>query len=128
VIQIFAPHPVFEVLIYLPNPEWGDFRRSESTIQIHRSMNSAATITHVKRRQKSFTQEMEFVLTRLKSIEFMNFFEKYIASKIKMVDQDGNTRIGYLKINPLQYDLAQRAIVSQSVEEVSIKLELETTE
>jgi hypothetical protein len=126
-IQLFAPHPDYKILIHLPNAEWGDVQRLESTMQLRRSMNAEKTITHVRKMPASRVYEVNLNLTRLKSIEFMGFFELFGATLMKCV-LDDEDKIGYVRINPLELEIIKRAIVGSSVEEVHTRFDFETVQ
>lgn len=127
-IQVFAPYPTICTLMYLPSAEWGDIERLESTVQLKRSMNDSTKVTHVSARENSRTLEFQFLLTRYKSLELIEFFKIYGADKVRLVIRGQDPRIGYLKINPLELEKMKRSLVSDSLEEVSCTLTFETTE
>ena len=67
-IEVYAPHPNWEHVIFLPSPEWGDFRRLTLTNQIKRSMTGGTIITHVQKHEDLKSVEMSFTLTDRKSV------------------------------------------------------------
>ena len=127
-IQVFAPYPTVSVMMYLPSAEWGDTERLESTVQLKRSMNNSTKVTHVSVRENSRTLEFQFLLTRYKSLELIEFFKIHGADKVKLVIRGQAPRIGYLKINPLELEKMKRSLVSDSLEEVSCTVTFETIE
>lgn len=129
-IKLFASHPAYKQLIFLPNPDFGDITRLGSTVLLKRSMDGSAVVTHVVKRPDSRTLEMTFELTRLKSLEFLEFFKKHGSELMKLVrdywQDDQEDLIGYLKVNPLELEKAQRMLVANSVERVNVQIEFET--
>lgn len=125
-IKIFAPHPDYKIVIFLPSPEWGDVQRLESNIQLKKSMDSSVVVTHIRKLTNIRSYELNFNLTRLKSIEFYNFYNYFAAEKIKLVLLDGTEKIGYLRINPFEIEVMKRALVGDSIEEVSVKIAFES--
>lgn len=124
-IQIFSPHPDWKQVLHLPNPEWGDVERLESTVQLKRSMNGNTVVTHIRSVPNSFTNEMDFELDRLKSLELLEWFNIHAGSLMKLIDHNGVVRIGYLKVNPLDLEKVKKA---NSTEAVRVRLDFESTE
>lgn len=131
-IKLFASHPAYKQLIFLPNPEFGDITRLESTVQLKRSMNGSTIVTHIVKRPNSRTIEMSFQLTRYKSLEFLEFFKRHGAELMKLVRNywnDGEEElVGYLKVNPLELEKTERALVAGSLENINVRADFETTQ
>jgi len=127
-IQLFAPHPDAKQLMYLPNPEWGDVERLESTMQLHRSMNGAVVVTHIRKQVASRSYELDLQLTRMKSLEYLEFLAIWSGVKMKLVDHHAIERIGYVKVNPVELEKIRRSLVSDSTEAVSTRMEFETVQ
>lgn len=127
-IRIFAPHPDYRILIFLPNAEWGDTQRLESTTRLHRSMDGQTHVTHVRRLPDIRALELQLTLTRLKSLELLSFFELFGAEKMKLEFDDSTSRVGYLRINPMELEIVRRAIIGSSKELVSTTLDFETVQ
>lgn len=128
-IKLFASHPAPSQLIFLPNPDFGDMTRLGSTVLLKRSMNGAVINTHVIRRPNTRTIEMSFELTRLKSLEFIEFFKRHGSELMKLVRDYWNVNeelIGYLKVNPVELEKTERSLVSESIERVNLRLDFET--
>lgn len=134
-IKLFASHPAYKQLIFLPNPEFGDITRLESTVDLKRSMDGSVIVTHVLPREDSRTFEFQFELTRLKSLEFLEFFKRHGAEKMKLVkridfneEEDEEEFLGYLKVNPVELEKIQRSIVAGSKEKISIRIDYIVTQ
>lgn len=127
-MKIFAPFPDEKAFIVLPNPEMGDIQRSESKVQLKRSMNGAVSVTHIKKLPNIRSYEYNFVLTRLKSLEFYAFFEIFGALKMRIEHENDTERIGYIKINPLELAIEKRALIGSSKEEVNVRFDFETSQ
>lgn len=124
-IEVYAPHPNWEHVIFLPNPEWGDFRRLTLTNQIKRSMTGATIITHVQKHEDLKSVEMSFTLTREKSLETLAFFDLHIGHLLKIVDHRDVTHIGYIQINPIELDKVRKGT---NGEQVKLSLNFESVE
>lgn len=125
-MKIFAPYPDERAMIILPNPEMGDVQRLESKVQVKRSMNGNVVVTHVKRLPNIRSFEYLFNMTRLKSLEFLNFYELFGAEKLRIEHDDASSLVGYIRVNPMELDIAKRALVDTSVEEVTLRFDFET--
>lgn len=132
-IKIFASHPAYKQVIFLPSPEFGDITRLNSTVQLKRSMNNATIVTHIVKRPNSRAFELNFNLNRLKSLEFLEFYKRHGAELMKLVRRvdflpTGTIEelIGYLKVNPLELEKVERELVSESKEKVSLRVDFET--
>jgi len=124
-IKIFAPDVASRIVIMMPDPEWGDVQRLESTLQLYRSMNDAKKITHIRKMPDVRTYELTFLLTRLKALEFINFFERFGAERIRIELDKDTSRVGYLKVNPTELEYTKRAVSCNSLEEVLTRFDFE---
>lgn len=125
-IRIYAPYPAPKITILLPDPDWGDVQRLESTSVLHRSMNGVRIVTYVRKKVNCRLYELSFELTRPKAEEFINFF-KLFGSKVMKLEFDQDTSVvGYLKINPAELEFVKRSVLCTSYESVSVKLSLES--
>lgn len=97
-------------------------------MQLKRSMDGSRIITHVRKLPNSKTFELSFSLTRYKSLELLEFIKIHLADKMKLItdSDEATSRIGYLKINPLDLEKVGRGLVSDSIETVSVRLDFET--
>lgn len=108
-------------IIFLPAAEWGDFERVESTVQLKRSMNNEVKVTHVHKLPNFKTTQLTLKMTRIKSIEFLEFYKIHGADKMTLEIPNLDPKIGYLKINPMELEKLQRG-------EVDCQIEFSTTE
>lgn len=124
-IEIYAPHPNWEHVIFLPNPEWGDFRRLNLTTQVKRSMTGNTIITHVQKHEDLKSVEMSFTLTRMKSLEMLAFLDLHIGHLLKIVDHRDDVHIGYMQVNPLELEKVRKGT---NGEQVKLNLNFESVE
>jgi hypothetical protein len=125
-LRIYAPDPAPKAVIALPDPEWGDTQRLESTMQLRRSMNGQRIITYVRRKENCRTYELSLVLTRPKAEEFIRFFELFGSQKMKLEFDKDTSKIGYIKMNPIQLEFVRRAVNCDSYEEVTTEFAFES--
>ena len=125
-IQIYAPHPDSEAILFLPKPEFGDGERPESRIQAKKAMNGD-TYTHVTQGQPdAIHYRFAFNITRKKALELKEFIRLYAGSAWRIVWTGRPDIVANLMVNPLQLDMAFRGVVADSVEAVPIELEFES--
>jgi hypothetical protein len=115
-------------IIFLPSSEWGDIERVESTVQLKRSMDGQTVVTHVHKVPNSRTTELNFLLTRMKSLELFEYIKAQGAKQMTLEINDLDPKIGYLRVNPFELEKLSRSKVAGSLEEVKCQLSFETTE
>jgi hypothetical protein len=125
-LRIYAPDPAPRIVIALPDPEWGDTQRLESTMQLHRSMNGQKIVTHTRKKLDCRSYELNLLLTRIKAQEFITFFEMFGAERMKLEFDKDKSKIGYIRINPLELEYVKRAVNCQSYEEISTRFDFES--
>ena len=121
---IQASHPAYSAMIILPEPELGDTERAESKAVFKRSMNGNAyshTTVHPNR-----TYKWTFILTRLKGLEFLTFYNTHSGGVWKVTRADSSELVGNIRINPLILDMVRRGVVGASQETVALEVEFET--
>jgi len=123
-IIFMAPVPDYLIRIVMPNPEWGDMQRGISTVQVKQALDGSV-VTHVHRIPNARLFELKFQLTRLKSIEFLEFYQRFGGDKMQM-ELYSEVKVGYLKINPLELEKTKRALVALSLEQIDVSLSFET--
>ncbi len=121
-----APAPDYATTIILPSCEMGDFRRTNSIVELRKSIVGTPINTFVTNRGEQRTLELDIKLTRYKSWELFRYFEIHGSDKMRLENYDGEEFIGYLKVNPLELEKIKRILVADSEEEVNVKLEFET--
>lgn len=95
-------------------------------MQLYRSMNGERAVTHIRKLPDIRAFEVSLIMTRMKSLEFMSFFELFGAETMKLEFGSGESRIGNMRINPMEFEVLKRAIVGSSTEEVSTQFDFET--
>lgn len=83
-----APWPNFKVTSILPNPQFKDIRKTESSVQIKRTM-TGRVVTYIKPSDR-ITLTLPFKLTRMKSLELENFISSYQSTKWHITLYDGS--------------------------------------
>ena len=124
---LMAPHPQYSVTTLLPSPNFGDSSLLRSSIKTMRATDGTL-YTYVISRDSLKKFKWDFALSLNKSKELSDFIDTYFASKIKVVDHEDNTHIGYFKNNPVDFVGKGRAFGWPGDEIVSITLELEETQ
>lgn len=125
-IQFQAPYPAYEAILFMPTPDMQDGERPESYISVRRAM-SGDTYTHVTQGQPNkIHYRWSFNITRKKALELKEFIRLYTGARWNVVWPGKTDIVVNLLINPLQLDMAFRAIVADSLEAIPIELEFET--
>lgn len=120
-----APHPDYESIIFLPEPDLGDRERPEARIQLKKSMDGT-TYTHITQNQSAKkTIIYNFELTRYKALELFDFVDAYLGKQWK-ITWPTEEIIAYLMVNPLQLEMTKRSVIADNVEAVLLELEFET--
>ena len=125
-MTLYAPWPGPTVIMKLPNPDLGDGRRPSSTVRLKRGMDGTIYTT-VRKRTQSKLYRYSFTLTRLKSLEFLEFVRIYLGQNIRIVWGTLDI-VGVIKTNPTELSLDSRAVAAGSLEETKLSLEFETVQ
>jgi hypothetical protein len=120
--ELWAPHPDTEAVIYVPQPALRDSVNLESRV-LAKVAADGQQYTNVKRQPDQQLFKWNFRFSRPKALEFLEFLKLYSASKWKVVTGDGDTIIGYFRVNPTQFNVAHRAVVTNSLEDVLLDVE-----
>lgn len=128
-LQFQAPHPDYESIIFMPTPSFGDRERPESRIQLKKAMDGES-YSHITQRQvfTAMHYAWSFNITRLKALELKAFIDAHIGQPWRLIWPGRDNIIAHLLVNPLQLDMAFRAVVAGSVEAVPIDLEFESVQ
>lgn len=86
-VAISAPFPAMKVTSILPDPDFGNIRATQSTIQFKRTMSNNVW-TYAKPNDKE-TSSLTFNLTRQKDLEFGEFLRIYHTATWKLIDHNG---------------------------------------
>jgi len=83
-----APYPTIKVTSVLPDAEFGDGRKSESSVDIKRTM-IGRVITYIKTSAKQ-TLTLTFQLTRMKDLELDQFIQSFHTTEWQLTLHDGS--------------------------------------
>ncbi len=105
--KMSAPYPTLQTLTVMPNPQFSDQETNLNTVSRNLAMDGTR-YTYVKRctRRKLL---WIFRLTRPKALEVQAFFNTYVASRIRIIDHNNRTWIGYFTSNPFEFEAISRA-------------------
>lgn len=109
---IKAPYPGVQTTTILPSPQWGNSEGRVQDINIKRSI-SGEVRTYVTRgtmpnghpRSK---MQWQFILTRNKAIELLEFTKSYHSSMVQIFDHVDREYRGYIMNNPLEITPVRR--------------------
>lgn len=88
-IAISAPYPATKVTTILPDPNFGNFRATQSTIQIKRGTTGEVwTYTNPNDKENI---SLTFSLSRQKDLEFAEFVRIYHTATWKVIDHNGKS-------------------------------------
>lgn len=98
---IQAPYPLMQSTLLLPSPEEGNQKNLASTVQTMRSMNGKL-YTFVKSKRGRKVHQWDFVGTKDKGREAVQFINLYAGNLVRITDHNGDNHLGYVTINPLE--------------------------
>ena len=119
-----APYPAFDHTIHLPEIELNDSRQATHKVNTRVAMSGKKYNTRIKGVGELYT--WDFVLTRMKALELAAFFKRHPGDLMQVTRHNGDVLIGYILNNPLELEMSARAVVSNSLEEVPVRLEFRT--
>lgn len=107
-----APFPGVQTSSVLPNPQFGNSEGRVQEINVKRSISgnvrtyvTRGTMPNGKLRSK---MQWNFVLTRNKAIELLEFVNAYHSSQIQVFDHAGREYRGFIMNNPLEISPVRR--------------------
>jgi hypothetical protein len=104
---VMAPYPQLQTTTVLPDPQFSDQQAIADTIVQKRAMDGTRYV-YVKRRASRRRLKWTFHLTRNKGLELRAFVQSYFASRVRVVDHNGQTWVGNLTGSPFEYDTPER--------------------
>jgi len=116
----FAPFDLPIAVTITPPPLLTDSVKPLGGLNVIEAMDGS--LTTIKRPRLSRLYTWSFILTRLKAIEFKEFYVSYSGMKIKIVTHTEEVIIGYFEINPTSFDVIGRGILSDSKEKVNLSI------
>jgi len=101
-IVLQAPHEIVQTVTVLPSPKLGDSYRQQVKLNLRRSISNVV-YTYVK---SSSRQRLTFKLelTRMKSLELIEFINSYYASRIRLTDHSGQVWVGNIVNAPASFE------------------------
>jgi hypothetical protein len=108
--SLVAPIPLLETTTILPNPTFGDSEASTDELNVLRAVDGTRR-TYVKSKGRRRLR-WDFLLTRNKAIELLEFYRAYHAHQIFIEDHNERRWIGYFINNPLEVEMIGRGLPS----------------
>lgn len=98
---IQAPYPNMRTTLVLPSPREGNTESLRASVQTIRAMDGTV-YTYVKPKRGRRKFQWDFVTSKDKGVESIEFIKKYAGSVVKTVDHLGQVRVGWVTINPIE--------------------------
>ena len=105
---IQAPYPMMQSTLVMPSPKVGNQKNLASTVQTMRSMNGTL-YTYVKGKRGRLVWQWDFVGTKDKVRETIQFIKLYSGNIVRITDHNDESHIGYVTVNPLEFQGEGRA-------------------
>ena len=105
---IQGPYPLMRATLVLPSPREGNQQGLASTVQTMRSMNGTV-YTYIKAKRGRKTYTWDFVVTKDKVREVVEFVKRYAGDLARVQDHNGTYFVGYLTANPYDFEGQGRA-------------------
>ena len=99
---VMAPYPQLQTTTVLPDPQFSDQQAIVDTIVQKRAMDGTRYV-YVKRRAGRRKLKWSFHLTRNKGLELRAFVQSYFASRVRVVDHNGDNWILHFAREPSCY-------------------------
>lgn len=124
-VTLAAPYPTIETLSTLPNPDFSDVQSNRAEVTVHRSMDNTKRTTI--KTSSAFRLTYSFRMTRMKTLEVIEFVRSYYASQIRLVNHKDEVWIVKLLTNPSEFNAAGRSAAVQGGEYGTVTLTFEGT-
>jgi len=95
-----APYPAPQTTLLLPSAEQANYRSLASTVQTIRA-NDGTLYTYIKGKRARKENQWDVECQRNKFLETKEFIRRYNSKLVQVVDHNGDLRVGYLTMNPL---------------------------
>ena len=105
---IRAPYPAIECITELPQPKLGDGIGLLHTVNRVQSMDGDSH-TYVKTTDDRL-YSYNFTVTRMKSLELLEFYREYAGKMWKITDHNGDVIVGIVLDNPFSFSPSRRAV------------------
>jgi len=96
-----GPFPLLQSTLVLPSPREGNQKNLAATVQTMRSMNGTL-YTYVKTKRGRKVHQWDFVSSKDKGRETVEFVEQYSGGLVRVTDHEGTIHVGYITINPFE--------------------------
>ena len=103
-----GPYPLMQSTLVLPSPREGNQKNLAASVQVMRSMNNTV-YTYVKTKRGRKVHQWDFIGSKDKGREVVQFIELYAGGLVRITDHEGNSHIGYVTVNPLELTGTGRA-------------------
>lgn len=98
---IQGPYPLMQSTLVLPSPREGNQKNLAATVQTMRAMDGTL-YTYVKTKRSRKVHQWDFLGTKDKGREAVEFIELYAGGLVRVTDHEGTSIVGYITINPLE--------------------------
>lgn len=120
---ISAPYPFVQNAIIFESPDMRDTETLDSQVGLLQAA-SGKLYTHVTRKGRTYS--FAFFPTRVKALEFFNFYDEFSAERWLIERTEGPALTGWIKLNPLQLEMVRRGATCDNNDTVSLSFEFET--
>lgn len=100
---IQAPHPLLQSTLLLPSPRIGNQKNLASSVQTMRAM-SGKLYTFVKGKRGRKVWQWDFVGTKDKARESIQFVKQFSGGLMRVTDHEGTIHLGWVTVNPLEIE------------------------
>ncbi len=123
-IALRAPHPTHQTLMLLPNPQFGDGEAPRDTVQLRRAMDGTV-YTYVRRTGGRRELNLEFLITRMKALELIEFIRSYQSWPIQLTDHLAQVWVGNITSDIVDMEMTARAPDKPGREMVTVRIQFE---
>ena len=104
---IEAPMPAVTTNMFLPHPQFGDNESVTDAVQVKRAMDGTL-YSYIKTKGGRRKLQWSFRMTRNRALQLRAFILTYSASQIRVTDHNDRVWVGYLTINPFEFNTPDR--------------------
>ena len=107
-----GPYPLIQTTTVLPNPQFGNSEGTTGSLNILRTVQGDRR-TYVKSRGGRRRLQWDFVLTRNKALELLEFYRSYHAQIVFIEDHEERAWVGNIINNPFEIEMTRRGLPTQ---------------
>lgn len=111
-------------MVLLPNPQLGDGEAPRDTVQLRRAMDGTV-YTYVRRTGDRRELDLQFFITRMKSLELIEFTRSYHSWPIQLTDHLDQVWVGNITTDIVDIEMAERAPDKPGGEMVTVRFQFE---